>query len=84
MPKQQNYRNKTKKHPFANLMGKMRELTPLPILDKETMMQKVKQNYNVMKGALKEAMDNSGLTESLNNGFTLPGKIAGYVTGLFN
>ncbi len=75
---------KNKKTPLRTFNGEDEELTPLPILEKEKMMEKVKQKYNDMKGALKEAMDNSGLTETLNNGFTLPGKIAGYVTGLFN
>jgi hypothetical protein len=60
------------------------ELVPLTKANEEKNVQKIKRKYGEMKTALKEAMDNSGLTTTLNNGLSLPGKIAGFVEGLFN
>jgi tetratricopeptide (TPR) repeat protein len=69
------------------------ELTPLPKMDDDELMPLprpkqtdagIKQKFTEIRTALKEATNNLGLTQTLNNGLSLPGKIAGFVTGLFN
>jgi tetratricopeptide (TPR) repeat protein len=40
--------------------------------------------YDVINGVLVEVIKNNGLTPTQNNGFNLPGKIAGFIEGLFN
>jgi hypothetical protein len=44
----------------------------------------LKKKYEIKTNAINEAAQNNGLTPTQNNGFNLPGKIAGFVAGLFN
>ena len=42
------------------------------------------KKYGLIQKELTDVSTNKGLTPTQNNGFNLPGKIAGFVTGLFN
>ncbi len=54
---------------------------------KDNLMQTINMfdpKYDVINGTLVEVLKNNGLTPTQNNGFNLPGKIAGFVSGFFN
>jgi Tfp pilus assembly protein PilF len=44
----------------------------------------IKKFYNEVKSAVQEAVNNGGLSPTINNGPTIVGKINGFISGLFN
>ncbi len=54
---------------------------------KDNLMQTINMydpKYDVINGVLVEVLKNNGLTPTQNNGLNIPGKIAGFIEGLFN
>ncbi len=67
------------------------DIVPLTKIPQKDLVQKptitesdISKFYSNVKAAVKEAITNNGLTTTLNNGFTIPDKVAGYVSGLFD